>query len=334
MKRHGKLWGQIVDLDNIKAAHNAARRGKAYYTEVKMVDADVDRYAKEIQSMLVNKTFRTSEYQIEQRSDGRKIRTIHKLPYYPDRIVQHALLNIIGPILTASFIRDSFQSIVGRGTSDAMRRVRSLVSEQKPKFALKVDVEKYYPSIDNCILKQEIRRKIKCADTLWLIDDIVDSAVGLPIGNYTSQHFGNLYLNRFDWWMKQKVKPVGYFRYCDDIVVAGNSRHDLVKLRQEISSKLHGLGLKVKPTWFIYNVAAQGIDFVGYVFRHQTTRLRASIADKFKSACKRIKSPTDSNRSKIMAYKGWCRSVNAKMLWRRNTRPLSSLFSKQLRHGI
>lgn len=334
MKRHGNLWSQIVDLDNIKSAHSLARRGKSYYTEVKMVDADLDRYAKEIQRMLVEKSFTTSPYDIQQRFDGRKVRTIYKLPYFPDRIVQHALLNVIGPILTNCFIRDSFQSILGRGTSDAMRRVRKLIAEKQPRYALKVDVEKYYPSIDNDLMKSAIRRKIKCSNTLFLIDDIINSTKGLPIGNYTSQHFGNLYLNQFDWWVKQELKPLGYFRYCDDIVVMGNSRNDLVQFCKKLVAKLEFIKLKIKPSWCIYDVARAGVNFVGYVFSHRSTKLRQSIAANFKASCKKIKFITDSNRSKLMAYKGWCRPVNAKALWRHNTKSLEPLFRKQLRYGI
>lgn len=334
MKRHGNLWARITDLENIKAAHMLARRGKSFYTEVKMVDADLDRYSRDIQTMLIEKSFKTSPYEIEQRHDGRKMRTIYKLPYYPDRIVQHALLNVTGEIFTRSFIRDSFQSIIGRGTSDAMRRVRKLIAEKRPKFALKVDIEKYYPSIDNSIMKAEIRRKIKCADALWLIEDIVDSTNGLPIGNYTSQHFGNLYLNNFDWWIKQNIKPIGYFRYCDDIVVMGNSRYDLVQLCKQMVLRLESIKLKIKSNWCIYDVARYGVNFVGYVFSHARTRLRRSIATNFKRACKKIRIKTDSNRSKVMAYKGWCRPVNAKELWRHNTRSLRPLFPKQLRHAV
>jgi RNA-directed DNA polymerase len=162
MKRHGNLWDKVIDLENIKFAHRQARRGKSYYKEVKMVDADIDRYANQIRDMLVNKTFTTSPYEIEDRFDGRKMRTIYKLPYYPDRIVQHALLNIIGPILVNSFIRDSFQSITGRGTHDASKRIKKLVrSENCPRYALKVDIHKYYPSVNNNLMKQAVRKKNK-----------------------------------------------------------------------------------------------------------------------------------------------------------------------------
>jgi RNA-directed DNA polymerase len=339
MKRHGDLWSKIVDLDNIKFAHSQARRGKSFYTEVQMVDGDVEKYAKEIQTMLINKTFTTSSYEIEDRFDGRKMRTIYKLPYYPDRIVQHALLNIVGQILTNSFIRDTFQSIQGRGTSDAARRIKKLVrSNNFPKFALKIDVKKYYPSVNNEHMKLCVRRKIKCVDTLWLIDDIIDSMEGLPIGNYTSQHFGNLYLNEFDWWMKQQVKPRGYFRYCDDIVVFADSSKELVQIKDKMIEKLAKIHLTVKPNWNIYNIEKSGVDFVGYIFRPDQTRLRTSIAKKFVQKCKELIFVASSNPSKylssLMSYKGWVKRCNAKMLWRKYATKFVRFYPKQLRGAV
>ena len=341
MKRAGNLWNQITDLENIKLAHRQAKRGKSFYSEVKMVDANIDKYAQEIQHLLISKQFTTSKYEIEERFDGRKVRTIHKLPYYPDRIVQHALLTIVGPIITRSFIRDTYQSIVGRGTSDAANRVKKLIrSADCPAYAIKMDIQKYYPSVDNNVLKQEIRRKIKCKDTLWLIDDIVDSMRGLPIGNYTSQHFGNLYLNRLDWVVKQQYRPMAYFRYCDDIVFMDNSTEKLLFVKAKIIERLEGLKLTIKPNWVMYDVAKDGVDFVGYVFRPKFTRLRSTIARNFKANCKRIRNNiTRLDRSyalsSLMAYKGWVKTAIAKMLWRKNVaRKLINTFPDQLKGVI
>jgi len=337
MKRHGNLWDKVLDLENIKLAHRQARRGKAHYTEVKMVDADVEKYAREIQRSLAEKTFTTSPYDIEDRFDGRKLRTIYKLPYYPDRIVQHALLNVIGPILVRSFIRDSFQSIEGRGTSDAAKRVKRLVrSEHCPRYALKIDVQKYYPSVQNDKMKHAVRRKIKCANTLWLVDNIIDSMQGLPIGNYTSQHFGNLYLNQFDWWMKQQIRPAGYFRYCDDILVFGNTTAELLDVKTRMTERLAALDLSVKPSWNIYDVRKNGVDFVGFLFRPTQTRLRASIAAKMKAKCAELassltKATCAEHLSSIMAYKGWVQQASAKCLWRKHTMPLLRFYPRQLR---
>ena len=114
MKRHGNLWEKIIDYDNLIIAHRNARRGKLYYTEVKEVDAFEDEFIKYLQYLLISKKFNTSHYEVSERFDGRKTRTIYKLPYYPDRIVQHALLQICEPIWKPTFIRDTFQSSTGR----------------------------------------------------------------------------------------------------------------------------------------------------------------------------------------------------------------------------
>lgn len=338
MKRHGNLWEDICDIENIKHAHKQARKGKAFYKEVKMVDSDVEKHCREIQKLLVNQTYTTSEYGVEERFDGRKMRTIYKLPYYPDRIIQHALLNVVGDIFVKSYIRDTFQSILGRGTHDAMNRVKALVrSENCPAYALKIDVKKYYPSVQNNVMKQVIRRKIKCAHTLWLIDDIIDSTDGLPIGNYTSQHFGNMYLNDIDWRVKQELKPTGYFRYCDDIVFMDNSKAKLLAVKLTVCKWLAQIGLSIKDSWNIYNIKKQGVDFVGFVFSPHNTRLRKSIATNLKKNCAKItKVSVNLSRdlSSIMAYKGWAKACNGKVLWRKHTNNLRSLFPKQLRGAI
>lgn len=338
MKRHTNLFERICDIENIKIAHKNARKGKSFYTEVKMVDSNIEHYCHEIQKSLVNQTFTTSPYEIEDRFDGRKMRTIYKLPYYPDRIVQHALLNITGKVLTNSMIRDTFQSITGRGTHDAMRRVKKLVrSDNCPKYALKIDVEKYYPSVKNDLMKQMIRRKIKCEKTLWLFDDIIDSMHGLPIGNYTSQILGNLYLNEFDWKVKQELKPAGYFRYCDDIVFFDDFKSKLLSYKVKAVRLLKNIGLNIKKSWNIYDVYRNGVDFVGFVFTPFNTRLRRNIATKLKSTCKKITNRSLNKKqdlSRIMAYKGWVKSCNAKKLWRINTSKIIKLFPKQLKAAI
>lgn len=331
MKRVGiGLWEQIIDIENIKYAHKQAKRGKSHYSEVKEFDKDVEAKCLAIRSMLVNKTFTTSKYEVSTIFDGRKERVVHKLPYYPDRIIHHALMSVVGKILYKNLIRDTFQSIQGRGTSDAARRVKKLVREKKPKYALKLDIRKYYPSVNNEILKQKIRNKIKCKDTLWLLYDIIDSLNGLPIGNYTSQILGNFYLSELDWIVKQHIRPTGYFRYCDDLVLFSNNKQYLIKAKYKIETLLHSLCLTLKQESHIYGVKNQGIDFVGYVFKHNTTLLRRSIKESFRDSC----SHAYSTLSSIMAYKGWVVRSRAKTLWRRNTANLIYKYRKQLQRHI
>jgi len=319
MKRKGRLFEKITDLSNILAAHQMARRGKAHYKEVQMVNLSPEYYCGYIQRTLQHKTFTTSEYRVETKHDGRKVREIYKLPYFPDRIVQHALLQVCVPIWQPRFIRDTYQSVIGRGTHDARKRVEKAVKNQPPQYALKFDIQKYYPSINNEILKDIIRESIKCTDTLWLIDDIIDSSRGIPIGNYTSQYFGNLYLTPFDWWVKQTIGVKHYFRYCDDIVVLGPSKQYCHEVREKLFEKLNeDYLLAIKDNWQVFPVEDRGLDFVGYVFRSDSTRVRKNIAKGFKDkakAVKRIPMGQSQAMSGLMSYWGWCKHANAKKLW-------------------
>lgn len=319
MKRHGNLFSKIIELDNILYSHNQAKKGKAHYREVKTVETDPRLFCEQIQYDLETQSFTTSEYEIEDIFDGRKPRTIYKLPYYPDRIVQHAVVTVCKPIWESWFIRDTFQSIVGRGTHDAKNRVEKAIKGSKGLYALKFDISKYYPSVNNELLKQIIRYKIKCKNTLWLLDDIIDSCQGLPIGNYTSQYLGNVYLTPFDWWVKQELKVKHYFRYCDDIVVLANSSKECHKIRKamfdELNNKYH---LTIKTNWQVFPVEDRGVDFVGYVFKPSQTRIRNKIAKNLQTKCKqciRQYMPQSKYINGIMSYWGWCKHANAKKLW-------------------
>lgn len=321
MKRVGNLWEKICDLDNIREAHYQARRGKSHYTEVKWVNANEDAAIEKIRESLASKTFTTSPYEVENRFDGRKMRTIHKLPYYPDRIVQHALVQVCEPIWKAGFIRDTFQSITGRGTHDARKRVRKAVRDYPSSYILKFDISKYYPSVHNEILKTKVRRKIKCPNTLWLLDDIIDSCKGLPIGNYTSQYLGNLYLNDFDWYVKQVIKPLAYFRYCDDLVLMAKDSETAHQYKNEIFAILKkDYFLSVKKDWQVFPLSSRGLDFVGFVFDPSSTRLRKNIARNVAKKAKAIatKSKTMSLHQIVNgagSYWGWCKHGGGKGLW-------------------
>ena len=327
MKRHGNLWPLVCDIDNIKAAHYTARKGKAHYTEVKWVNANEHRALKQIQQMLLNKSFCTSEYEVEDRFDGRKVRTIYKLPYYPDRIIQHALVQVCEPIWKSSFIRDTFQSVVGRGTHDARKRVEKHVIGNPGLYALKFDVQKYYPSVNNSILKQQVRRKIKCSDSLWLIDNIIDSNQGLPIGNYTSQYFGNVYLSTFDWWVKQEVCPKAYFRYCDDLVLLADSSSEAHWYRELVFKKLSkDYALSIKPDWQVFPVDDRGLDFVGFVVTSTKTRIRKSIAKGVHKKAKSIRKNDQQMTPYQVAngagsYWGWCKNGGGRGFWYKEMKP-------------
>ncbi len=323
MKRHGHLYPQVHDLENIRVAHRNARKGKSHYPEVRRIERNPEPAFLRIQEMLQCKTYRTSPYvRFETRCSG-KLRQISKLPYFPDRIVHHAVMQVVGPLWTRTLIADTYACIRGRGIHKGARRIRqALRDEDGTRYCLKCDVKQFYPSVNPDILKAILRRKIKDKDLLWLLDEIIDSAPGLPIGNYLSQHFGNLYLSGMDHWLKERKRCRYYYRYCDDLVVLHGSKPFLHDLRRQIEAYLQvRLALELKNTWQVFPVAARGIDFLGYRFFPHYTLARKSIATRFKRKTRRIRKkgrgmePAQVVNS-LMSYYGWFKHADCHHLMR------------------
>lgn len=327
MKRVKNLYSKICDIENIRLAYKNAKRGKSKYRQVIEIEKNPEYYLLQIQEMLVNKMFSTSEYQIKDIFDGKKKRTIHKLPFFPDRIVHHALIQIIEPILLKSLVRDTFQSIKGRGTSDARKRVSKFFKQNNPQYCLKIDIEKYYPSINNERLKCKIRKKIGCENTLNLIDNIIDSCQGLPIGNYTSQIFGNFYLSEFDHYIKEEVKIKGYFRYCDDMIFLHNDKSFLWRIKPLVFGFLKTEQLMIKSSWKMFNIK-QEVDFVGYYYSGNKITLRNSIKLNFLQLIN-TKINTKKLLSAYMAFWGWMKPINCLSLWNTRKTDLTKIKTKE-----
>lgn len=310
MKRIGNLFNKVCDIDNLQLADIKARKGKKSSFGVIKHDKDRDLNILKIHESLVNKTYKTSKYTNFKISDPKE-RVISSLPYYPDRIVHHAIMNVLEPIFVSIFTTDTFSCIKGRGIHGAANAVKlALMDLDNTKYCLKLDIKKFYPSINHDILKTIIRRKIKDKDLLWLLDEIIDSADGVPIGNYTSQYFANLYLTYFDHWIKESLGVKYYFRYADDIVIFSSCKKQLhgilAKIREYLDQRL---ALTIKNNYQIFLVSARGVDFVGYVFYHTHTLLRKSIKQAFARMLK-----TSRSQQSISSYNGWLMHCNGKHL--------------------
>lgn len=288
-------------MENIELAHRKARLGKSHYNEVRMVEKDPLKHFGDISSMLEEKTYSVAQYKVMWRREGKKIREIWKLPYYPDRIIHHCVMNVVEPIWKKELIRDTYAAIKGRGIHDGVRRVRRALDEdpEGTGYCLKMDVRKFYQSIKPHVQKEAFRRKIKDVSVLWLLDLIADSAPGVPIGNYPSQPIGNLVLSPLDHWLKEVMKVKHYFRYCDDMVILGSDKEWLHFLRGMVELKLGEIELGLKGNWQVFPVESRGIDFLGYRFWHTHTLVRKSIVRNFKKKYRARKA------SSIAAYNGW-----------------------------
>ena len=317
MKRIGNLYEKIYDIENLRLAHKQARRGKSFYTEVKLIDENEDEYLYRLQDMLIHKTYHTSKYEVFERKEGKKIRKIYKLPYFPDRICQWAIIQVIEPYLMRTLTDDTYSALPGRGVERARRKmVRALKTDpENTVWCLKIDISKYYPNVNIEKLKLKYRRLFKDNDLLWLLDEILDSNpdTGVPIGNYISQYSGNIYLSDFDHRVKEVYHIKHYFRYMDDMVFLSSSKEELQNLIKEITKYLADeYDLKVKDSWSLFRVEDRGIDFVGYVFRHDSIRLRKSIAHSIKKTSSKIRwrvnNDMELNRHLYFSFnslKGW-----------------------------
>jgi RNA-directed DNA polymerase len=319
MKRYGNLYEKIIDLENLRLADEKARKGKMRSWGVSVHDKNRDANIFAIHSILARDSYQTSPYRIFKIvTDAGKEREIYQLPYYPDRIMHHAIMNIMEPIWTSVLTADTYSCIKGRGIHGVVRKMKTVLKDfSGTKYCLKLDVRKFYPSINHDILKQLLRKKIKDVRLLALLDEIIDSAPGVPIGNYLSQFFANIYIAYFDHWIKEVRKEQYYFRYADDIVVLHSDKSHLHSLLADIKSYMtDNLDIDVKDNWQVFPVDSRGIDFVGYVFRHTHVRLRKSIKTAWARKTGRIKKRDMSRKDmaqSLSCYAGWakhCDGVN------------------------
>lgn len=310
MKRIGNLYDKIISIENLTEADKKAQKGKSKQYGVKIHNKRASENIIKLHQALKTKTYKTSEYQIFKVYEPKE-REVYRLPYYPDRITHHAIMNILEPIFVSAFTSDTYSCIKNRGIHLLLRKLKKALSNKtETKYCLKLDIKKFYPNIDHTILKQLLRRKFKDNNLLWLLDEIIDSAAGVPIGNYLSQYFANFYLTYFDHWIKEELKVKYYFRYADDIVILHHDKQQLHLLLFEIRNYLaNNLSLEVKDNYQVFPVASRGIDFVGYVFYHTHILLRKRIKQNF---ARKLKNNPDATST--ASYLGWLKHCDAKHL--------------------
>ena len=194
MKRINNIFDKIIDIDNLILASKKAVKNDSKKSEIKYFHDNKDELILKLHYELKYKRFSTSEYIIYNINDRGKNREIYDLPFYPDRIVHWAIMLQIEDMFLNNFIYDTYAAIPNKGGHLALKRIKKSIRKYDYNYCLKLDVKKYFSNINQEKLKTMLRRKIKCKDTLWLLDNIICSIDnGIPIGNYTSQYFGNFY---------------------------------------------------------------------------------------------------------------------------------------------
>ncbi|WP_349978217.1 reverse transcriptase domain-containing protein, partial [Phocaeicola dorei] len=270
MKRYGNLFDRVVEYGNLEQAFHNAARHKTRRSEVIEYGSHLEANLLQLQRELITGTYRTSEYKTFIIYEPKE-RKIFKLPFR-DRVVHWAIMQVIEPIWLSNFTRDTYSCIRGRGIHPLLYKLRRdlKADPEGTRYCLKIDVRKFYPSIDHEIMKQVIRRKLKDARLLALLDGIVDSAEnGVPIGNYLSQFFANLYLSELDHIMKEEMGIRYYYRFADDIVLLDGNKEKLHGTLVFINHYLNNeRALSIKPNYQVFPVESRGVNYVGYVTFH------------------------------------------------------------------
>lgn len=287
MKTYKNLYQKVCSYDNLLSAFQKARKGKSKKDYVIKFESNLQTNLENLQKDLINKTYYSSNLKKFIIRDP-KTRTIHA-SIFKDRIVHHAIINILNPIYEKIFIYDSFASRKNKGTHNAINRFEFFIKKVSSNgrliknsfndnsiqgYVLKADFRHYFDSVNHKVLINILRKKIDDKDLIDLIKIVLDNfetekEVGMPLGNYTSQFFANIYLNELDYYVKHILKAKYYIRYVDDFVILHKNKKRLEYFLEHINNFLPCLKIKLHPEKTEIHVLRNGIDFLGYrIFYH------------------------------------------------------------------
>jgi retron-type reverse transcriptase len=274
MKRIGQLMDAIAAPDNLRLAFWKAAKGKRTKADCRAFRENLELNLGKLRGDLLSGQVGVGDYRYFTIHDPKE-RTICAASFR-ERVLHHALMNVCEPVLERAAIFDSYACRKGKGRLAAIERAQGFARQHA--WFLKMDVRKYFDSIDHSILTGLLARKFKDRAVLELLGSIIGSygtapGRGLPIGNLTSQHFANFYLGPLDRFVKEDVGRRAYVRYMDDFVVWGGDADDLRQVRDRTQAFLaQELSLELKSNTAL-NRTARGMDFLGYRLFPHTVRL-------------------------------------------------------------
>ena len=301
MKRKGNLFPRIIEFENLRLAAKKALRGKKGNSPVARFYFDLEKELLGIQEELKSKTYKPRPLRNFIITDPKE-RMIGASDFR-DRVVHHAICNVLDPILERRFIYHSYACRKRKGTHRAIRQAQFYT--RKFRFYLKMDIRKYFESIDHEILKRILNRNFKDGALSWLLAVIINSPgggtsdKGIPIGNLTSQYFANLYLDMLDHFLKDELGVKGYLRYMDDFILFSDKKSELHQHHSRIIEFLRReLKLEEKERATIIAPVSQGLSFLGFRIFPNLIRIRQ---ENKKRLLKKMKSRTHEFHQELIS---------------------------------
>ncbi|MBI5302837.1 MAG: group II intron reverse transcriptase domain-containing protein [Chloroflexi bacterium] len=322
MKTYKHLYPRICAFQNLYTAYRDARRGKRAKRQVYQFEFNAEAELLRLQDELRAQTYQPGAYTSFRLGDAKR-RLVSAAPFR-DRVVHHALCNLIEPILERKFIDDSYANRKEKGTHRAIDRAQYFA--QRHPYVLQADIVQCFPSIDHAILRGILARTIADAPTLWLIDQILASGAdvhraqyrmqwfpgddlfapsrprGLPIGNLTSQFWANVYLNELDQFVKRELKCAAYVRYVDDFVLFADDKTRLWEWKARLVEFLQALRLVVHPGKTLVRRVADGIPFLGWRIFPTHRRLKR---DNVRAFMRRFRAQTIAYARGELSLENW-----------------------------
>ena len=322
MKSYKNLWDKFISDENIELAIKNAKKGKSKRKSVRKYLDDPD-FSNKVKRYAM--TFKNKSHTPKVIYDGiqRKKRTII-VPSFEEQVVHHMVVNVLKPIFSKPMYYHSYGSIPGKGAHRGKKSIEKFIRNQPKdcKYVLKMDISKYFDSIDHDILLARLRKIIRDDKFFAVIEEIISvTDKGIPLGFYTSQWIANWYLTELDHHIKEILKAKFYIRYMDDMVIFGSNKKKLHETRRDIADYLSiNLGLKLKDNWQVFRFDFDGryrcLDFMGFKFYRNRTTLRRSIMLKASRKAKRMRKECGRNRLTIytvrqmLSYLGWINCTN------------------------
>jgi RNA-directed DNA polymerase len=293
MKRTGSLFSKIVDFKNLLSAFKSALKGKRKNPEAQKFYLNAEYQILELKAELLSEIYQMQPYITFTIRDPKERKIA--APHFRDHLVAHAIHQVIDPFLDKKLIAHSYASRVGKGVHSAIYQTQQ--GARQFRYFLKLDIQKYFASIDHFILKKQLSSSFKDPVLLRLLDRILASPIpyypqgkGLALGHLLSQSFANLYLSPLDYWIKHTLKIPGYVRYMDDFLLLSSEISELQDVRQKLPCYLQEtLKLSLKPQNNILSPTSEGIPFLGFLIFPSLIRLRNQTKQRTQKGLKNLK---------------------------------------------
>jgi retron-type reverse transcriptase len=323
MKRHGNLFPTFISFENLYRAYKKAKKGATGKQETQQFTFHLEEELFCLQQELIEGIYEPQPYRYFRIYDPKE--RLISVAAFRDRVVHHALINMYEPIYERSFIHDSYATRKEKGTHKAVARAQQFL--RRGHWFWKCDIDKYFDSIQQEVLLEIIQRKIKDKSLLAVTARIIcnggQNGIGLPIGNLTSQFFANVYLDRFDYFIKEEQKMPYYLRYMDDFVLFHPEKKVLKNLQHTVKHFLADeLGLRLKPSACYFNQAANGLTFLGRRIFPNTIRIARPNLQRMKRRMARRQQELEQG---VITVDKFLASMNS---YQAQTTPFSGLYEQ------